>query len=216
MQQISRMNGNVRQQHLTSSADNYMVAFGENKKHGPLMSNGAFELGEGSLPMKKFSKVLQAACVSIFPDTVENMTEIERGYGRKSLLGPIGVHSIDASFNLVNAAHFDNGDAGPGIGIWLSSNAKETKIWYFVLPNSSINGSKGVAIKLFHGCMIEWDGTKVKHCSMHGNDHDKDLGLVGLFMGPKTMFRKNKTKRNRVMAAKKSGLEKYKDILGSF
>ena len=37
--------------------------------------------------------------------------------------------------------------------------------WYFVLPNLSISGSRGVIIKLRHGVVISWDGRKIYHCS---------------------------------------------------
>ena len=63
---------------------------------------------------------------------------------------------MDVSINLGNNPHFDVNDAGPGISIWLMENPdNEHKEPYFILPNCSINGSKGVAIKLYHGIIIE-------------------------------------------------------------
>ena len=92
---------------------------------------------------------------------------------------------MDVSKNLGNEPHFDVNDAGPGISIWLMENPdNEHKEPYFILPNCSINGSKGVAIKLYHGIIIEWDGRLLKHCTQHpGNVLNNTL--FGLFFGPK-------------------------------
>jgi hypothetical protein len=41
--------------------------------------------------------------------------------------------------------------------------------WYFILPNMHVETSQGsysgVAIKLYDGVVISWDGRVIKHCT---------------------------------------------------
>ncbi len=51
----------------------------------------------------------------------------------------------------------------------------KAKTWFFVMPNGSINGSKGVVVQLFHGAAISWEGRVIRQCSSEaemgeGND----------------------------------------------
>ena len=73
--------------------------------------------------------------------------------------------SIMLSRNLGNSSHFDNSDGSNSCSIWAEKNVGMATNWFFVLPNMSINGSKGVVIKLRHGVSISWDGRVVRHCS---------------------------------------------------
>jgi hypothetical protein len=59
-----------------------------------------------------------------------------------------------------NSAHIDYMDGSLRVEeeVGCSSN------WYFILPNVQYEG-RGVAVKLFHGCAISWDGLIIKHCT---------------------------------------------------
>jgi len=52
--------------------------------------------------------------------------------------------------------------------IWVEENSGSATEWYFLLPNVSIDGSKGVAIKLGTGVVIEWNGKLLRHCTSLG------------------------------------------------
>jgi hypothetical protein len=77
--------------------------------------------------------------------------------------GPGNVIMI--SKNLGNSSHFDNADKSRSFGIWVEEQPGGAKNWYFILPDVSIDKSKGLVIKLFHGAVITWDGSKIRHCS---------------------------------------------------
>jgi hypothetical protein len=77
--------------------------------------------------------------------------------------GPGG--SIMISRNLGNSSHFDNSDGSNSCSIWAEKHVGNATNWFFVLPNITINGSKGVVIKLRHGVSISWDGRIIRHCS---------------------------------------------------
>ena len=72
--------------------------------------------------------------------------------------------------------------------------------------------SKGVAIKLCHGLLIEWNGTKVKHCTMVPII-SKETNLFGIMLGPKTKFVPKEHSRNPLNVASKQCLEKYEHLL---
>jgi hypothetical protein len=77
--------------------------------------------------------------------------------------GPGNVIMI--SRNLGNSAHVDCEDKSRSFGIWVEEKRGQAENWYFILPDASIAESRGVVIKLFHGAVITWDGTKIRHCS---------------------------------------------------
>jgi hypothetical protein len=84
-------------------------------------------------------------------------------------------HVIMISRNLGNSSHVDYADASRSIAFWVEEKPGQAKNWYFLLPNVSIEESKGVVIKLFHGAVISWDGSKIRHCSSitkPGNDNN--------------------------------------------
>jgi hypothetical protein len=72
---------------------------------------------------------------------------------------------IMVSRNLGNSAHIDFADKSRSFAIWVEEVPGGAQNWYFVLPDVSIGGSNGVVIKLFHGAVIAWDGSKIRHCS---------------------------------------------------
>ena len=69
------------------------------------------------------------------------------------------------SVNLANAPHYDMGDTCESIAVWVEERPGQSENWFFVLPNVSCQGSKGVVIKLLHGLAISWDGREIFHCT---------------------------------------------------
>ena len=73
------------------------------------------------------------------------------------------------SVNLANSPHYDNGDTSESVAIWVEDKPGQSVNWYFVLPNMSYQGSKGVVVKLMHGLVISWDGREIFHCTSKTN-----------------------------------------------
>lgn len=85
------------------------------------------------------------------------------------------------SVNLANSPHYDNGDTSESVAVWVEEKPGQSKNWYFVLPNMSYNGSKGVVIKLHHGIVISWDGRDIFHCTSKtdfGSPDNKTYGCL--------------------------------------
>jgi hypothetical protein len=200
------MKGNARQYHLSSNASQYMMSFSETMGTKlPYKSNETFDsLPPKSLTLEKVGKLVDEAVQHKFQNIWNKSRNLEKAAGN-SLIGSEAAHSLDVSVNLANAAHFDNGDIGYGVGIWFSENHKFLDKWYFLLPSCTINGSKGVAIKLHHGLMIQWNGTEVKHCSMDPGDVG-DNTLFGLFLGPKSHFNKKESSSKSVTKRPQEGV----------
>jgi hypothetical protein len=107
-----------------------------------------------------------------YPDVLQDIQSAEKS-GAKALMpaldamggddGPGG--SIMLSRNLGNSSHFDSSDGSSSCSIWAETKLRRADSWYFVLPNLSFNGSKGIVIKLRHGVAISWDGRIIRHCS---------------------------------------------------
>jgi hypothetical protein len=94
--------------------------------------------------------------------------------------GPGG--SIMLSRNLGNSSHYDYSDGSASCSIWAEKRLNKARNWYFVLPNTSIRGSKGVVIKLRHGVAISWDGRLIRHCSSV-TDVGEDNNVYGCMFG---------------------------------
>ena len=94
--------------------------------------------------------------------------------------------SMNFTVNLWNASHVDVNDGSYSVGIWASDDGTDVENWELILPNVSvvsIDGqdvggggggvttqkpdkvSKGTRIRLFHGCAVSWEGTKIRHCT---------------------------------------------------
>jgi hypothetical protein len=94
--------------------------------------------------------------------------------------GPGGTISI--SRNLGNASHFDYADESLSLSIWAEKQRGQAGNWYFLLPNVTLNGSKGVVIRLHHGLSISWDGTLIRHCTSV-TDVGDDNNVFGCMFG---------------------------------
>ena len=91
--------------------------------------------------------------------------------------------SIVQSHNLVNFAHYDL-DKSISISTWTETIPGSAKGWYFVLPNLTIDGKKGIAIKLHHGLTIQWDGRLLWHCTAM-EDVGESNNVFGTFFASK-------------------------------
>ena len=69
------------------------------------------------------------------------------------------------SISLTISSHYDINDDSISISTWVESHIGLTKNWYFVFPNISHCDSNGLVIKLFHGCTVTWDASKLRHAS---------------------------------------------------
>ena len=106
--------------------------------------------------------------------------------------------TMDVSFDLANASHFDVNDASQqGFSIWTEDEPGWTKEWYFVLPNvygkrpPNADGTPGevfhgVAIKLAHGVLISWDGRVIRHCTSMMERGDDSKHVYGSFFAAKS------------------------------
>jgi len=131
-----------------------------------------------------------------FPATARVSRDIERDYGCSPCSSmnatDHGPCTCDVSVNLKNATHYDIGDASKSCSVWVrgafpskgkqnsaKSSSQETPVEgdavddrFFVLPNALVRfrGTtyNGVAIRLFHGVSISWDGRVVRHGTSEG------------------------------------------------
>ena len=111
---------------------------------------------------------------------------------------------IMISRNLGNSAHIDFMDGSLSLAIWVEEEVGSASNWYFILPNVQYEGC-GVAVKLFHGCAISWDGLIIKHCtsitttSMKENGDDNNVFgcMFGSCRIPEVSQKKSKKKSKK-------------------
>jgi hypothetical protein len=217
IKKLKKVKVNCRQHHLSTTKDKYMMMFSHDVSTGmPYASILQFDKSDGDaddamISLANFGSMLEAAIASQFQDVVDNIKVLEQHAG----ISRVGsaAHSIDVSINLVNAAHYDMGDAGYGVGLWLSESGKSHDNWYFLCPNSSIDQSDGVAIKLDHGIMIQWNGSELKHCTMDPGIVDESNTLIGTFLGPKDRFCRMQEGKRDFLIAKECDLYAHKTIV---
>ena len=75
------------------------------------------------------------------------------------------VSSIVVSCNLINSSHVDVDDETKTLLTWFSLSSDDTDIWYFVLPTITRDGTRAIIIKIVPGLTLEFDSTKIRHCS---------------------------------------------------
>lgn len=74
--------------------------------------------------------------------------------------------SADISQDLCNAEHLDVNDGGIGVSMWVEKVPGNSDNWYLLLPSThSVNNQRPIAIQLFHGIVISWDGRVIRHGS---------------------------------------------------
>lgn len=189
---LASMKGNVR--NLWYGVGK-MISIGERKDGKAYITNNQFNEAEpSSITVEEFGKMASATIKTKFSRTYKSMSLLEYNAEFQSYIGST-VHSLDASINLGNASHYDNCDIGSGVGIWVSKSGTDLVNWYFCLPNASVHGKKGVAIRLRHGIMIQWNGAHIKHCTMDPGYISEDEALIGLLLAPKKRFGENASSR---------------------
>lgn len=122
-----------------------------------------------------------------YPEELLDIQTTERAGAKVPALAVMGGQngpgsSIMLSRDLGNSAHVDFSDSSMSCSIWAERHPGRASNWYFVLPNMSINGSKGVVIRLGHGVAISWDGRIIRHCSSVTNLGD-DNHVFGCMFG---------------------------------
>lgn len=123
-----------------------------------------------------------------YPEVLQDIRAAEKRGG--SMVRPLDAmggesgpgSSIMISRNLGNSSHYDYSDGSASCSIWAEKCKGRARNWYFVLPNLSINGSKGVVIRLRHGVSISWDGRIIRHCSSV-TDVGADNNVYGCMFG---------------------------------
>jgi hypothetical protein len=191
-----KQNSNCRRnKQATVSKDSFMFTFGHDGKSSYLKAGDKIVFDDHSstkkCTIKSFGKVLGGAFKRYFPTEMEMLLNLEESFEGKRYFGQYA-NTLEISHNLQNASHYDAGDAGYGFSLWLQKNSLQAaNDWFFLLPNATIEGSRGVAIELSHGTMISWNGAELKHCTMIPNPEPSDA-YFGCFMGPKMKFFKGK------------------------
>jgi hypothetical protein len=91
---------------------------------------------------------------------------------------------VDMSSNIGNSSHLDVHDASPGFCVWTEEMLGRGANWFFIFPN--VHGLKpdgtpfhGLAVKLFHGVAMSWDGRKIRHCTSLSHPDGEGCGMVG-------------------------------------
>lgn len=91
------------------------------------------------------------------------------------------------SFNLGNATHYDINDASYCYSVWTELKPGQADNWYFVLPNviTTKDGITytGMAIRLFHGVAIAWDGRVIRHGTSATFRGTENNHVFGTFWG---------------------------------
>jgi hypothetical protein len=125
----------------------------------------------------KFVKLLAKIGAILFPDVLVVIQDAEgdTGLSPVSSMGKPGnmLHvgfTIDMLVDLGNLSHYDVGDVSKGFSVWIEEVPSLALNWYFVMPNLFCIGNdgnpyNGMAVKLYHGTAISWDGRVIRHCT---------------------------------------------------
>jgi hypothetical protein len=71
------------------------------------------------------------------------------------------------------AARVDPSDKSPRYTVYTKNEAcPDLKNWYLLFPTLSLGDSRGVAVQLFHGAGVSWDGRHVRHGTTIPTDLD--------------------------------------------
>jgi hypothetical protein len=91
--------------------------------------------------------------------------------------------TIDMSVNLGNSSHFDVNDCSQGFAVWTEEMPGKASNWYFIMPNvfgTRADGKpfSGLAVRLYHGVAISWDGRVLRHCTSVSKPDGEDKAEV--------------------------------------
>ena len=152
------------------------------KDEGNMKFLGKGRLGSSKIGVYKLTN--QSDLIQKSTEKVTNMAKnyyIQHGYNKEVTSINEGkrygnmnskngfVSSIVQSCDLKNSAHIDVGDSNICISTWTEKELGQASGWYFLMPNTTIDGKKAIAISLRHGVTISWDGRKIMHCSALNN-----------------------------------------------
>ena len=77
--------------------------------------------------------------------------------------------TVIISEDFVNAAHVDEQDVGHSCSLWFEKHPGTAQNWFFIFPHVIVYKDEvkycGPAIQLFHGCLISWEGSKLRQNS---------------------------------------------------
>jgi hypothetical protein len=180
--------GNCRQH---NSDVGKMFGVGEMKiaaVDGLTMTKPTEVLGENNL-LKQINLHSSKFAEKHLGSVLNSMKHLENQAGRIPLPIMGGITSpscsMDVSCNLGNSSHYDIGDGSVGFSVWVELNPGKAENWYFILPNVLVNVSgityHGIAIKLYHGLSIAWDGRVVRHATSITEVGNKTNGCFGWF-----------------------------------
>jgi len=163
-----------------------MFAFGKhNRVKGDYIS-----MKDKSMDIREYCVVSRKLLDKYFREDVKKIINADREQGitaSKSMGGNDGISAYCLiSRDLINAAHYDL-DTTVSITIFHEKIKGKAKDWFFVLPNTVMNGrnsNKAVVIKLFDGCTLCWDGRKIFHCTGR-RDIGEGNNVYGNFWGGK-------------------------------
>ena len=144
-----------------------MFAFGyNNSTYGDYVS-----MKDSKMEIRKYSTTARKLLDRYFKDEVREIMNADKSQKvtpSEAMGGDNGISAYTlVSRDLINAAHYDL-DTSVGISIFTEKIPGKSTNWFFVLPNTTVNGKsdkKAVIIKLFDGCTLSWDGRKVYHCT---------------------------------------------------
>ena len=102
-------------------------------------------------------------------------------------------------------SHIDVNDASKGFSIWSDAKLGKEDLndWYFIMPSLIVDGNNetdhgagnkfhGIAVKLYHGVGISWDGRAIRHnstvnlSSNNGKKRHEKQHVYGTFVAAKT------------------------------
>lgn len=164
-----------------------MFAFGlHNLKDGDYISMRKNKDG-----IRKYSLKAREVLEKYFKSEIMDIIEADKKQGIVPSNDMGGTRGISAyalvSRDLINAAHYDL-DTSFGLSVFNEKNIGAAKGWYFVLPNTIIDGgnvNKAIVIELFDGCTLAWDGRKIFHCTA-AKEIGENNHLYGNYWGGKT------------------------------
>lgn len=144
-----------------------MYAFGfHNSKEGNYKS-----MRNVSMDVRGYSITARKGLEKYFKKEIEEIVAADREQEIVPSTAMGGEQGISAyalvSEDLVNAAHYDL-DTSVGLSVFNELIPGNARNWNFVLPNTTlVDGcdKEAIAIKLFDGCAIAWDGRKIFHCT---------------------------------------------------
>ena len=106
----------------------------------------------------------------------------KRKYKNHKFMKGSFVSSIVSSVNLMNSAHLDINDTTKSIVTWTTDSDEEVTGWYFIMPNVTSDGKRGMVLEIQDGVTINWDARKIIHCSTtKANGHN--YNVFGTYFG---------------------------------